>query len=267
VTLSAAQVDQLLKPINPGRVKKDGKNFSHIEAHDVRAHLIRIFGFANWSADVTDMTLVFESQGVGDKAGKWTVAYRATVRLTICADNGAVLATYTEVAVGDATNQPSRADAHDLAIKTSESQALKRSATNLGDQFGLSLYNDGSTNALVKGLISRQSAPTVEEGGDDDGTTPTDSGFPRASTAREVSVVAGSGLPPTPSAPKTAQDYADEVLAVKEETGQKEILALTRLLLGAKKEINKLVTDSAGNQVTLSVLINSQIRLRQTSAA
>jgi len=51
MSLRKNQTEQLLKGINPSRVGKDGKGFAHLEAWDVRAHLIRIFGFANWSAE------------------------------------------------------------------------------------------------------------------------------------------------------------------------------------------------------------------------
>jgi hypothetical protein len=36
-----------------------------------------------------------------------------------------------------------------MAIKTAESDALKRAAINLGTQFGLSLYNNGSLQDVV----------------------------------------------------------------------------------------------------------------------
>jgi hypothetical protein len=36
-----------------------------------------------------------------------------------------------------------------MAIKTAESDALKRAAINLGTQFGLSLYNNGSLRDVV----------------------------------------------------------------------------------------------------------------------
>lgn len=148
--LSDEQVAQLLRPINPKRVgSRDG--MSHLEAYDVRAHLDRIFGFARWSSDVLDVTKLYEEQTT-TKAGKpaYAVAYRATVRLTVCAPDGTVLATYTECATGDGVMPDfKRSDAHDFAIKTAESQALKRCATNLGDQFGLSLYRKGSLAALV----------------------------------------------------------------------------------------------------------------------
>src|SRR5690606_23537148 len=110
-----------------------------------------------WSADVTDCQMLFEDvhrkvPNKDDSPLVVTVGYRATMRLAVHAPDGTLLATYTEVATGDASNFPivKRADAHDFAIKTAESQALKRCAINLGDQFGLSLYRKGSTDALVR---------------------------------------------------------------------------------------------------------------------
>lgn len=155
MSLRKNQTDQLLKGINPSRIGKDGKGFSHLEAWDVRAHLIRIFGFANWSADLLEMQPIFETSVEKDGKTRWTVAYRATMRLTIFT-GGMEDATYTEAAVGDSQNNPSRADAHDMAIKTAESQAFKRCAINLGDQFGLSLYNNGGSGSVVRAVLDAE---------------------------------------------------------------------------------------------------------------
>jgi hypothetical protein len=148
--LSPEQVAGLLRPINPKRVAKlDG--LSHLEAYDVRAHLNRVFGFGRWSEELVELVELFALETT-TKAGKpaVNVGYRATVRLTVCAPDGTTLATYTEAAAGD-SQMPTfkRGDCYDMAIKTAESQALKRCATNLGDQFGLSLYRNGSQEALV----------------------------------------------------------------------------------------------------------------------
>lgn len=175
--LSREQFEQLLKPINPSRVSKDGKGFSHIEAYDVRAHLNRIFGFARWSAETLDCDLIFEKEDfkeiIDRKTGEvtrrypiWTVCYKAKVMLTIHARDGVELATYTEFAGGDAQNQPSRADAHDLAMKTAESQALKRCAVNVGDQFGLSLYDHGSVKGVVMTSLMEPPAETKKADSD-----------------------------------------------------------------------------------------------------
>lgn len=136
------QQEILLKGINPQRISQrkggGGRALSYLEAWDVKAHLIRVFGFGGFSSDVLTAELMFEDQ-VGSN---WNVGYKVILRLTV-GD-----ATYTEAAVGSA-NLPQRGEAHDMAVKTAESDALKRAAINLGDQFGLSLYNNGSTAPVV----------------------------------------------------------------------------------------------------------------------
>lgn len=168
--LHPAQVDHLLRPINPKRVSEEG-GMAHLEAYDVRRVLISLFGFGRWSGDVLDSWQLYEhitNTGTEDKPyHRVSVGYRVRYRLTVCAPNGTVLATYTEEACGDATNFPinKRGDAHDFAVKTAESQALKRCAVNLGDPFGLSLYNKGSRNALVvRTLIDPRQDPVPLSG-------------------------------------------------------------------------------------------------------
>lgn len=155
MSLTSEQIEQLLKPIHPSRVMVlDG--MSHLAAYDVRAHLTRIFGFGGWSSDLIELTLIHD-QETTTRAGKPArkVAYRAIVRLAI----HATMATYTEAAVGESTMPDFKhGDAHDMAIKTAESQALKRAAVNLGDQFGLGLYvkshDPRNPTAVVRGTLA-----------------------------------------------------------------------------------------------------------------
>ena len=147
--LTTHQTEILLQPIDPNRVAhRDG--MSHLQVWDVRRWLIRVFGHGGFSLDVLDTTLLYEDTEHTLNSGKpgVSVAYRATVRLTIYTTEGFQTATYTEAAVGDGVMPLfKRADAHDFALKTAVSQATKRCAVNLGDQFGLSLY--ANTNAAV----------------------------------------------------------------------------------------------------------------------
>lgn len=147
--LTQEQYEQLLKPLNASRVaqrNQAGMSLSYLEAWDVKAHLIRIFGFGGWSADVLSAELAFEDK---DEKGRWNVGYRVVMRLRLHTDEFAEDPTYTEAAVGSAM-LPQRGEAHDMAIKTAESDALKRAAINLGTQFGLSLYDNGNRNDVVK---------------------------------------------------------------------------------------------------------------------
>jgi hypothetical protein len=168
--LTETQMGQLLRPLNARRVHQS-QGQTHMEAYDIRAHLNRIFGFGRWSGDVIEMTLVAENYGKSNKGNDAvTVVYRAGYRLAVRAADGEPLATYTEYASGDAPNFPlfKLGDAHDFAMKTAESQALKRAAINLGDQFGLSLYNKGSLGPLVGGTLVMPDADPAKEGVDDD---------------------------------------------------------------------------------------------------
>jgi recombination DNA repair RAD52 pathway protein len=120
---------------------------AYLEAFDVIAHLTRVFSVAGWDKEV-EAELVFEQGSEGDKP-RWTVAYRAKCRLTVRDPSGEFVCVHEDMATGSATNQPSRADAHDLALKSAVSDALKRAAKDLGNQWGLSLYGDGSTKSVV----------------------------------------------------------------------------------------------------------------------
>ena len=122
MTLNPGQIDQLLKPVNPSRVRKREGN-SYMEAHDIKAHLTRIFGFGNYDSEVFQLDLMYEREGKSKSgAPAVSVGYRAGVRLTVRTPDGATLATYTEYAAAGATNYPVNklADAHDMAMKSAE---------------------------------------------------------------------------------------------------------------------------------------------------
>jgi hypothetical protein len=155
MSLTKQQVEALLKPINPSRVLKDNKGLAHVSQQDIRAHLTRIFGFGGWSSSITDLTMVREAHAIknGKETDGWAVTYRATVRLDIRDPAGQPVASFEDVATGTSPNLPTLGDAHDFACKVAVSMALKRAATNLGDGYGLSLYNKGQLKALVIGTL------------------------------------------------------------------------------------------------------------------
>lgn len=148
--LSDKQLEVLMRPLHPGRVKtrtQGGASLSYLEAWDVKATLIRLFGFGGFSAVVEDVQIadlreVPQSRGSGTN---WKASVLVRLRLTI----PALDAVYTEAAVGSAS-LPDIGQSLDMATKTAESDALKRAATYLGTQFGLGLYNNGSTGEVVQ---------------------------------------------------------------------------------------------------------------------
>jgi hypothetical protein len=64
--LTYEQYEQLMKPLNENRIARraggGGRQLSYLETWDVKAHLIRIFGFGGWSWDVTAAELVFDQE-------------------------------------------------------------------------------------------------------------------------------------------------------------------------------------------------------------
>jgi recombination DNA repair RAD52 pathway protein len=162
---NAKQTLQLLAPIKQNRVLQDGKGHSHVSQQDITAHLIRIFGFGSFDTEVLKVELVFEQERTNQKGeftGKWDVCYRSLLRLTIRDEHGNEVCHYEDGSTATAQNQI-RGDAHDLAYKSALSLAKKRTAINLGDQFGLSLYNKGQLEALVRGTFI---LPQPKEGED-----------------------------------------------------------------------------------------------------
>lgn len=163
--LTVEQITSLLGGIDKNRVRYL-RGMAHVESWDVRRHLIRIFGFDGFDIETKALALIREIEcppgsftikdgspnGSPNKHTAWTVIYRAEVRLTIKV-NGKAIAVFEDAAAGDGCHQPSLGDAHDMAMKTALSQALKRCAVNLGDQFGLGLYNNGSVQPTVLGSL------------------------------------------------------------------------------------------------------------------
>ena len=181
--ITEEQLATLMRDLHPGRVSsrsQGGANLSYLEAWDVKATLIRVFGFAGFSAEViaSDVLEINRNPDAKDRQGKQYTQIEAlataTVRLTLhlplfeSEEHGGAIykrhdVTYTETA---AASQKGRevGEVVDFALKTAESDALKRAAIYLGTQFGLSLYNSGSTKEVVGRIVAPgQEWPTGEK--------------------------------------------------------------------------------------------------------
>lgn len=177
MSLTREQYDFLASPLDERRVAH-ANGQSHLEQWDVRRHLIRCFGYGGYDLETRSLDLVAQiehaTQPNGDPwanhKARWTVVYRAEVRLVLKDASGRPFCHFEDGAIGDAQNQPALGDAHDLALKTALSQALKRCAVNLGDQFGLSLYRGGSAAPVVlRSLVLPPLPEAAVESGEADG--------------------------------------------------------------------------------------------------
>lgn len=173
--LTENQQQILMGSLNPARIQERGQGkakLSYLAAWDVKATLIRAFGYGGFSAEALECSIIRiednipKSEWVGGKktvkqverdqfgnivfgTANFRVTARVQVRLTIH-QTGAI---YTEWASSSQTG-PDIGEVSDFAIKTAESDALKRAAIYLGTQFGLSLYNAGATADVVNVVFS-----------------------------------------------------------------------------------------------------------------
>lgn len=165
--ITQEQLKVLMSDLSPARVssrKQGGASLSYLEAYDVKATLIRVFGFGGFNAEVIDSQVLEinrDTDATDSKGNQYTkivALAKCTVRLYI-KDLDAV---YTETAAASQTGRDV-GEVVDFALKTAESDALKRAAIYLGTQFGLSLYNNGSTSEVVRRVFAPgQEWPSAE---------------------------------------------------------------------------------------------------------
>ena len=132
----ATLISALDEPVDRKQVKTlsvRGQKLDYLPGWYIRAQLNRHFEH-RWSWTVS-AECVAERPSRDDKV---QVVYRATGTLSVSLPDGQVV---TRQGLGAAQGQGAWADAHELALKASETDALKRAASTFGPQFGLSLYD------------------------------------------------------------------------------------------------------------------------------
>ena len=274
--LTAEQHQLLLQPLHRSRVGKNPKGFSHLEAWDIRRWLIRVFGFGGYKIENTielvkeiespPGTIKYRNGGSNDKT-VWTVVYRAEVRLTVFDQHGGY-AVFEDVACGDSSNQPSVGDCHDNAIKTAVSQGLKRCAVNLGDQFGLGLYNDGGLDAVVVrtvvGPLVADSAPAPMAVDDapvrpEPGTAPAGADEQHQEPPVQQADRPVSAPPAEPKGPPKAADVRDWAHA-PDRSAKAIRQAAARLLHEHPDVAAERITNDRGDDEQLSVFLDRRAK-------
>lgn len=150
---------ELVKAINSTYVARKN-NMTYLSQHQARAEMNRIFGYGNWDSEVVMMRCDYEERLTSDdprwpkdksrnpktsgSGAYWIVGYEGAVRVTVRDLWGMPVATYLEHHFEESAPQPNRGEARALALTSVESYALRRALINLGDRFGLGLYDKGS---------------------------------------------------------------------------------------------------------------------------
>ncbi|MFJ3283363.1 Rad52/Rad22 family DNA repair protein [Streptomyces halstedii] len=271
---SPYQLRMLHGGINSNRVR-NLRGMSHLEAWDVRRQLIRIFGFGGFDIETISLDLVAEHEKKQGDRSRWTVVYRAQVRLIVKDTCGNPIGYFDDGAAGDSVNQPSLGDAHDMAMKTAFSQALKRCAVNLGDQFGLSLYNDGSKDAVVGFSAAhppqewKPKAQPPEPEPEDPPVRPEPTAQQDAEEAAPAPASAVPQKPSAPAAPGGENAHHLDRLVGQAKTCWANAIALSQVLADAEKhQVADEEVDGPNGRTTLRALLNDRITvLNQARAA
>jgi Rad52/22 family double-strand break repair protein len=150
--LSAEAIERLNAELDPGRVRRregrGGGEFSYLATHDVKRTANEIFGFGNWGYRIIDQhQLATVPVRKGDGKEGTHVAWYCRVELTV---RGCIPVSGSGYGDGVEYGPTAIATAQELAIKESESDALKRALTNFGDQFGLILYAKADERARIE---------------------------------------------------------------------------------------------------------------------
>jgi DNA recombination protein Rad52 len=131
------QLRQLKAKLDPEHIKTRhscGATLYYLEGWHVIAEANRVFGFDGWDRETISTICVASGKSRGDHL----VAYTAKVRITVRAGDSLI------VREGSGTGEAkgyTLGQAHELALKSAETDATKRALASFGNRFGLALYD------------------------------------------------------------------------------------------------------------------------------
>jgi DNA repair and recombination protein RAD52 len=151
------QTKLLAGPLSPERVRplqangrpvlRDGKQVYYMEAWDLIEQANAIFGFGCWSRETVTVESVHPPvlrENAQDVHKTVVVAsFWAKVRITVTDGSRSIV----REGCGAATSyQKTMGEAVEMAIKSAETDAMKRALMTFGSQFGLALYDKEHRN-------------------------------------------------------------------------------------------------------------------------
>lgn len=137
---SKEQLEVLNSQLDSSRIKvreKGNIKLSYIEGFDVIETANSVFGFGNWSYDISKLDQVSQETNTNQNV---VICYKAIVKLSVYDENHLKSISRHDVGYGTGVAK-TLADAHENAGKEAVTDALKRSLRSFGNQFGNSLYD------------------------------------------------------------------------------------------------------------------------------
>ena len=149
--LPPAVTTKLADPLDEGLVShrrgRKGRSFAYLEGRVAIEQANKVFGHGGWGYELVGGVTLCEGESIDEKTGEakpWR-AYAATVRVTVPGSP-------SRTDVGFQAVAEETVEGHETAWKGSVTDALKRALRSYGDQFGNSLYGDGTAGDLAPSL-------------------------------------------------------------------------------------------------------------------
>lgn len=137
MAFSTNQARQLKAKLSADHVKsrtEDGATLNYIEGWHAISEANRIFGYDAWDRHTVSSRCVW----TGSRGRFYMAAYTTKVRISVRAGDIVIV---REGSGSGESKAPTPGQAHEIALKSAETDATKRALATFGNPFGLALYD------------------------------------------------------------------------------------------------------------------------------
>ncbi|MBU1777983.1 MAG: DNA repair protein Rad52 [Gammaproteobacteria bacterium] len=134
------QTQVLAYELDNSRIKSRSKGaitLLYLEGHDILDAANRIFGYGNWSYNISTLEQVSQEMNQNENV---VICYKAVITITVYDLQHSKQTNRQDVGFGTGIAK-TLADAHESAAKEAVTDAIKRAMRSFGNQFGNSLYD------------------------------------------------------------------------------------------------------------------------------
>ena len=152
---SDTQTRQLRAKLDGKHVKSrkaNGTTLHYVEGWHVISEANRVFGFDAWDRRTLTTRCIWT--GMNDK--HYATAYTARVRIRVRAGDITIVREGSGTGEGRALTP---GEAHEIALKSAETDATKRALATFGNRFGLALYDRAQTGVRPQTKAATETIP------------------------------------------------------------------------------------------------------------
>ena len=156
------QLQVLSYELDSSRIKSRSKgnvSLSYLEGFDVIETANKIFGFGNWSYNISKLEQV--SQELNHNQNN-VICYKAVIQITVQDLQHAKSVSREDVGFGTGIAK-TLADAHEGGAKEAVTDAIKRTLRSFGNQFGNSLYDKSRQHSTAQNQQQYAQQPQTQQ--------------------------------------------------------------------------------------------------------